>query len=63
MSDRRHLIGPILGVVGGFVVLVYAVLELWIAYNVSGLLSLNALPVTGTGGSLTGARSGSCAAF
>jgi len=52
VSDRKEIAGPILAFVGGLVILIYGVVEIYLAVVVATVTSLNGLPVVDVGGVL-----------
>jgi hypothetical protein len=52
VSDSKEMAGPILGFVGGLVILIYGAVEVYLAEFVSSISSLNGLPVLDIGGVL-----------
>lgn len=52
MSEDKQIAGPILGLVGGLVILIYGAVEVYIAEVVSSIATLGGLPVLNIGGVL-----------
>jgi predicted RNA-binding Zn-ribbon protein involved in translation (DUF1610 family) len=52
VSENKQIAGPILGVVGGLVILIYGAVEVYLAEVVSSIATLNGLPVLDIGGAI-----------
>jgi hypothetical protein len=50
VSENKQIAGPILGLVGGLVILIYGAVEVYLAEVVSSIANLNGLPVLDIGG-------------
>jgi hypothetical protein len=57
-EDEKLVLGPVLGFVGGFLILVYGVYEAYLGYTLSSISSLAGLPVSSLGGVVTAGVAG-----